>query len=88
MKQKTKSNQKQIISIKTFDWSYFLDKSHFEDDWTQNYLVVQAVLQYFEALANSSKVTARKSKDFSEESIKNSTSDNSLTLNEIRIKLY
>ena len=36
---------------KTFDSSYFIGKSHFEKDGTQNYLVFQPVYGYFKIIA-------------------------------------
>ena len=33
--------------LKTFDSSYFIGKSHFEEDGTQNYLVFQPIIRYF-----------------------------------------
>ena len=31
--------QNELNKLKTFDWSYFIGKSHFDEDGTQNYLV-------------------------------------------------
>ena len=31
--------QKELNKLKTFDSSYFTDKSHFEEDGVQNYLI-------------------------------------------------
>ena len=33
--------------IKTFDSRYFIEKSHFKEDGTQNYLVFQPIVRYF-----------------------------------------
>ena len=33
--------EKELKKLETFDSTYFRDKSHFEDDGTQNYLVFQ-----------------------------------------------
>ena len=33
--------------LKTFDSTYFIGKSHFEEDSTQNYLVFQRIYRYF-----------------------------------------
>ena len=38
--------QNELNKSKTFDSSYFIGKSHFEDDGTQNYLVFQPVYRY------------------------------------------
>ena len=67
--------------LKNFDSSYFIGKSHFEEDGTQNYLVFQPINRYFKVIANTDYVSSWKSKGLSAESIKPpNTSDNSLTL--------
>ena len=66
--------------LKTFDSSYFIGKSHFEEDGTQNYLVFQPINKYFKVITNTDYVSSWKSKGLSAEIIKPpSTSDNSLT---------
>ena len=35
--------ENELKNIKTFDSSYFIGKSHFEEDGTQNYLVFQPI---------------------------------------------
>ena len=65
--------------LQAFDSSYFRGKSNFEDDGTHDYLVFQSLYKYFKAVANTNKVTLKKSRGFSDESIKPLlTSDNSL----------
>ena len=65
--------------LKTFDSSYFIGKSHFEEDGTQNYLVFQPLHKYFKFFANTDYISSWKSKGLSAESIKSpTTSDNSL----------
>ena len=62
--------------------SYFIGKSHFEEDGTQNYLVFQPKIRYFKVntITNTDYVSSWKSKGLSTESIKPpTTSDNSLT---------
>ena len=60
--------------------SYFIGKSHFEEDGTQNYLVFQPLNKYFKVITNTDYVSSWKSKVLSAESIKPpTTSDNSLT---------
>ena len=39
--------------LKTFDSSYFVGKSHFEEDGTQNYLVFQPINKYFQVIENT-----------------------------------
>ena len=34
----------ELNKLKTFDSSYFIGKSHFEEDGTQNYLVFQPII--------------------------------------------
>ena len=41
--------------------SYFIGKSHFEEDDTQNYLVFQPINRYFKMIANSDYVSRWKS---------------------------
>ena len=68
--------------LKTFDSSYFIGKSHFEEDGVQNYLVFQPIIKYFKVntMTNTDYILSWKSKGLSAESIKPpTTSDNSLT---------
>ena len=70
----------ELNKLKTFDSSYFIGKSHFEENGTQNYLVFQPINKYFKVITNTDYVSSWKSKGFSAESIKPpTTSDNSLT---------
>ena len=58
--------------LKTFDSSYFIGKSHFEEDGVQNYLVYQPMYRYFKMIAgvgNSSYIYYWKSKGLSDEKI-------------------
>ena len=82
----TANKSKQLIvendskKLKTFDSSYFIGKSHFYEDGTQNYLVFQPINRYFKVIANTDYFSSWKSKGLSAESIKTSTtSENSLT---------
>ena len=71
------------IKFKIFDSSYFIGRSHFEEDGVQNYLVFQPIHKYFKSvnINNEWYITSWKSKGLSEESIKPpATSDNSLSL--------
>ena len=64
--------------LKTFDSSYFIGKSHFEEDGIQNYLVFQPLNKYFKVIADY--ISSWKSKGLYAASIKPpTTSDNSLT---------
>ena len=67
--------------LKTFDSSYFIGKSHFEEDGTQNYSVFQPINRYFKIIANTDYVPSWESKGLSAQSIKPPTIfDNSPTL--------
>ena len=69
-----------LNKLKTFDSSYFIGKSHFEEDGTQNYLVFQPMSKYYKVITNIDYISSWKSKGLSAESIKPpTTSDNSLT---------
>ena len=60
--------------------SYFIGKSHFEEDDTQNYLVFQPLNKYIKMTANTDYISSWKFKGLSAETITPSaTSDNSLT---------
>ena len=58
--------------LKTFVSSYFIDKSHFEEDGTQNYYVFQPMFKYFEiivGLSSGNYIYYWKSKGLSDERI-------------------
>ena len=72
--------ENELKKLKTFDSSYFIGESHFEEDCTQNYLVFQPLNKYFKVIANTDCAWSWKSKGLSAETIKSpATSDNSLT---------
>ena len=72
--------ENELNKLKTFDSSYFIGKSHFEGDGTQNYLVFQTLNKYFKLITNTNYISSRKSKRLSAESIKPpATSNNSHT---------
>ena len=69
-----------LKKLKTFDSSYFIDKSQFEGDGTQNYLVFQLLNKFLKLIASTGYVSSWKSKGLSAETIRPpSTSDNCLT---------
>ena len=79
-KSKNSLAENEFKKLRTFDQRYFIGKSHFEEDGTQNYLVFQPINRYFKLIANTDYVSSWKSKGLSAESIKPpNTSDNSLT---------
>ena len=72
--------ENELKKLKTFNSSYFIGKSHFEEDGTQNYLVFQPINRYFKVIVNTDHVSSWKSKGLFDESIKPpNASDNSLT---------
>ena len=72
--------RKKIEKLQIFYFSYFLGKSHFEDDGMENFFVLKPVFNYFKKAANSSEMAAWKSENLIEESIKlYATSDNSVS---------
>ena len=79
----------ELNKLKTFDFGYFIGKSHFEEfcEGTQNYLIFQPMCKYFTVFSIMQYVeyvSEWRSKGLSNESIRAiSTSDNSLnpTLN-------
>ena len=70
----------ELNKLKAFDSSYFIGKSHFGEDGTQNYLVFQLMYRYFKVITNTDYISSWKSKGLSDESFKPpTTSDNGLT---------
>ena len=79
-KTKNKLIENEFKKLKTLDLSYFIGKSHFEEDGAQNYLVFQPIRRYFKIIANTKYISSWKSKGLSDETIKPyATSDNSLS---------
>ena len=65
--------QNELNMLKTFDLSYFLGKSNFNEGGTQNYLVFQPLFRYFKVnvITNvTNYVLSWKSKGLSDETIK------------------
>ena len=72
--------ENELNKLKTFDSSYLIGKSHFEEDGTQSYLVFQPINKYFKVITDTDYISSWKSKGLSAASIKPpATSDNSLT---------
>ena len=64
--------ENQLKRLKTFDPSYFIGKSHFEDDNTQNYLVFQQMHRYFNQISgvgSDNHIYSSKTKALSNENI-------------------
>ena len=49
--------ENELNKLKTFGSSYFIGKSHFEEDGRQNYLVFQPINRYFKVIANTDYVS-------------------------------
>ena len=45
--------QNELNKLKSFDSSYFIGKSHFEEDGAQNYLLFQPMYRYFTIITNT-----------------------------------
>ena len=71
---------------KTFDSSYFIGKSHFREDVTQNYLLFQPIIMYFKlnTITNTDYVSSWKSKGLFAKSIKPLTTSNNILTLELR----
>ena len=74
-------------NLKTFDFSYFVDKSHFEEDGTQNYLVFQPIHKYLKLITNTLSILSWQSKGWSNENIDPPTTGLSLSINYIGNKI-
>ena len=64
--------ENELKKLKTFDSSYFIGKSHFEEDGTQNYLVFQPMYRYFKwvsGVGTGNYIYFWKSKGLSDENI-------------------
>ena len=59
--------ENELKKLKTFDSSYFIGKSHFEEHGTQHYLVFQPMYKYFKRVANPDYILSWRSKEFSDE---------------------
>ena len=72
--------ESELNQLKTFDSDYFIGKSHFEEDGSQNYLVFQPINKYFKLITNTNYVSSWKSKVLSSESIKPPTTSVNIKL--------
>ena len=71
--------ENELKKLKTIVSSYFIGKSHFEEDGTQNYLVFQPMYRYFKRIAgvgNGNYIYYWQSKGFSDERINSITVSN------------
>ena len=71
--------ENELEKLKIFDLSYFKGKDHFEEDDTQNYLVLQPMQTYFKRIAgvgSGNYIYFWKSKGLSDERINYNTASN------------
>ena len=77
--------------VKTFDSSYFIDRSHFDKDGTQNCLVLQPLNKCVKLITNTLSILSWKSKGLSTETIGLPAASLSLLIdyvgNKIRVKV-
>ena len=59
----------ELKKLKTFDSSYFIGKSHFDEDSTQNYFAFQPMTRYLKVRASANQIVQWKSKGLSDEAI-------------------
>ena len=80
--------QNELNKLKTFDSSYFIGKSHFEDG-TRNYLVFQPIFRYFKVntINNTHYILSWKSKGLSAETINPPTNNFSPSINYVGNKI-
>ena len=72
---------------KVFDSSYFIGKSHFDEDGTQNYLVFQSISKYFKLNTNKLYILSWQSKGLSTETIDHPTRSLSSSINYVANKI-
>ena len=56
------SAEDELKKLQTFDSSYFIGRSHFDEDGTQHYLVFQPIIKYFKVTTNTDYISPWKSK--------------------------
>ena len=78
-KTKNESIANELRKLKTLDLSYFIGKSYFEEDGSQNYLAFQLINRYLKIITNTRYISSWQSKGLSDETIKPpATSDDCL----------
>ena len=73
--------------LKNFDSSYFIGKSHFDEDGTQNYLVFQRLNKYFKSITNTLSILPWQSKRLSTKNIDPPTTTLSPSINYVGNKI-
>ena len=56
------SAEDELKKLQTFDSSYFIGRSHFDEDGTLHYLVFQPITKYFKVITNTDYISPWKSK--------------------------
>ena len=79
--------ENELNKLKTFDSSYFIGKSHFDEEGTQNYLVFQPLNKYLKLITNTSSILSWQSKGLSTENIDPPTTSLSPSINYVGNKI-
>ena len=79
--------ENELNKLETFDWSYFIGKSHFDEDGKQNYLVFQPLKKYFKLITKTLSILSWQSKGLSTENIDPPTTTLSPSINYVGNKL-
>ena len=79
--------ENKLKKLKTFYLCYFIGKSHFEEDGTQNYLVFQPLNKYFKLITNTLSILSWQSKGLSTENIDPLTTSLSPSINYVGNKI-
>ena len=66
---KTRYNTKITELENSFDSSYFIGKSHFEEDGAQNYLIFQPMYKYLKLISNTLNILLWQSEGLSNENV-------------------
>ena len=78
-KTKNESIENELRKLKTLYLSYFIGKSYFEEDGTQNYLAFQLINRYLKIITDTRYISSWQSKGLSDKTIKPpATSDDCL----------
>ena len=79
--------ENELNKLKSFDSSYFIGKSHFEEDGTHNYLVFQPLNKYFKLITNGLSILSWQYKGLSTENTDPPTTSLSPSINYIGNKI-
>ena len=79
--------ENELNKLKTFDSNYFIDKSHLDEDGTQNYLVFQLLKKYFKLITKTLSILSWQSKRLSTENIDPLTASLSPSINYVGNKI-